>query len=190
VEEVVAVTFPDPATPSRPLEPLRPYIVRERSSRWILELPVAVVFGAGWYLFTTRVVHAPALFALVGLCFVGYGVFRAVRPAPALRAGPDGLRLDKVSVPWTSIREVVIVLPVAQSGPSPAVEVGLRLHHGAPLPDGMDSVVYDPGDPNAMQVRRTFGAGRVAPEPLAAAVRAYGRVAVVESRAGTERRIG
>lgn len=176
--------FPDRATPSQP------YVVRERSSRWILELPVAVLFGAGWYLFSTRVVHAPALFALVGLWFVGYGAFRAIRPAPSLRAGPDGFRLGKVSVPWKSIREVVIVLPVGRTGPSPAVEVGLRLHHGAPLPDGMDSVVYDPGDSNAMQVSRSFGAGRVDPEPLAAAVEAYGRVTVVESAAGAERRIG
>ncbi|MFB9835669.1 hypothetical protein [Actinoallomurus acaciae] len=177
------MTFP-------PSSPPGPYVVRERSSRWILELPVAVVFGAGWYLFSTRVVHASALFALAGLCLVGYGVFRTIRPAPTLEAGPDGFRLGKVSVPWTSIRAVVIVLPTGRTGPSPAVEVGLRLHHGAPLPAGMDSVVYDPGDSNAMQASRSFGAGRVDPEPLAAAVVAYGRVAVVESAAGAERRIG
>ncbi|WP_207939329.1 hypothetical protein, partial [Actinomadura darangshiensis] len=167
-----------------------PYIVRERSSRWILELPVAVACGAAWYLFATRVVHASMFFGLVGLGVAGYGIFRVIRPNPSLRAGPDGLQLGGVSVPWQSVREVVLALPAVQTEPSPAVEVALRLHHGAPLPEGLDSIVYDPRDPGATHFGRSFGPGRIDPGSLAAAVSAYGRAAVIESRAGTERRIG
>ncbi|GAA2165670.1 hypothetical protein [Actinomadura napierensis] len=174
------MTFPSPAPP---------YTVRERSSRWLLELPVGVAFGVAWYLFATRVVHGSPFFGLLALAVVGYAVFRVLRPVPSLRAGPDGFRLGEVSVPWRSIREVVLVLPAVQTEPCPAVEVGLRLHHGAPLPDGMDAVVYEPGDSDAMHLRRSFRPGRVDPRALAAAVGAYGRVAVIESRAGTEHRI-
>jgi hypothetical protein len=181
------LSFSDPAAPfQRP----RPYVVRERSSRLLLELPLAVAFGVGWYLFATRVVHASTLFVLVAVGIVGYGVYRAVRPAPSLQAGPDGLRLGGVSVPWRSIREVVIVLPAVQTEPMPAVEIGLRLHHGAPLPEGMDAVVYDPRDADAVHIGRSFAPGRIDPGSLAAAVGAFGRVAVIESRAGAERRIG
>jgi hypothetical protein len=82
---------------------------------------------------------------------------------PDLVVEPPGVRLGGASVPWSSIWQVVVI--------STPVGLGIRLRPGAPLPDGMSGVVYDPGDPQALHVRRDLPARDA--DRLAAAVRAF-----------------
>jgi hypothetical protein len=85
-------------------------------------------------------------------------------PAPVeLGVAESGVWLGPAYVPWPSVAQVV-------AGPS---MVGLRLRAGAPLPHGLTSVVYDPGQPQACHARRDFPPGRVDIARLTAAVRAF-----------------
>ena len=54
------------------------------------------------------------------------------------------------AVPWSSIRDVVVVSPGPIGGEG-GTEVGVRLKPGAPLPDGARSMIVDPANPDAMQ---------------------------------------
>lgn len=169
---------------------MQPYVIRERSIGKALNSLVLVGFGLAWGLFALRIVHAGVLFAAAGPVLMLFAAVRiTVFPTPALAVDPNGFRLDDAVVPWPSLWQVVIILPDVETGPARVVEVGLRLYRGAPLPSGMDSVVYDPRDPLAMQRRRTFDGGVVDPGRLTAAVRTFGRAEVLESRGGRERRI-
>ncbi len=84
-------------------------------------------------------------------------------------------------VPWSSIREVVVVTPGPFSGDGPT-EVGVRLNPGAPLPRGARAIVSDPRDPDAVQPDlRMEVPGRFDRGALDAAVSAHGgRVAEIK----------
>lgn len=89
---------------------------------------------------------------------------------PELVVERPGVRIDEAKVPWPSIRQIVVLGPDGADG---TVEIGLRLRFGAPLPDGMDHVIYDPRDPDALHCDYRLRADRLDTARLDAAVRAF-----------------
>jgi hypothetical protein len=93
---------------------------------------------------------------------------------------PQGL---VTRVPWTSIRDVVVVLPGPFGGDG-GTEVGVRLNAGVPLPQGARAIVSDPRDPDAVQPdMRTRVGDRFDKQRLEAAVAAHGGRVVEINRA-------
>lgn len=79
------------------------------------------------------------------------------------------------AVPWSSIRDVVVVSP-GPIGGGGGTEVGVRLKPGAPLPDGARPIIVDPANPDAVHADLCTGVpGRFDRGRLAEAVAALGR---------------
>lgn len=168
---------------------MRPYVVREFSLGTAVRAAWVVAFAVAWVLCALLTRDSVPLAAL-GVVSAGYVMVTRVVPAPVLRVDPQGVRVGGVQVPWASLRQVVItVRDVVPAGQPVPVEVGARLAHGAPLPTGMRSVIYDPNDPDPVRVARVFRPGQVDPEALAGALAAFGPVEVVHARGGQERRM-
>lgn len=105
------------------------------------------------------------------LVFAGYGAVLALRRPEQLRIDDEAVRLDGVVVPWASVRQVVIL----RERPDSATQVGLRLKRGAPLPEGLDSLVSDPRDPLAIDagLRSRVAGAAVDVDAVVVAVRAF-----------------
>ena len=87
------------------------------------------------------------------------------------------------AVPWSSIRDVVVISPGPIGGEG-GTEVGVRLRPGAPLPQGARAMVSDPRNPDAVQPDMCTGVpGRFDRKRLAEAVAANG-ARVVEINRG------
>lgn len=83
--------------------------------------------------------------------------------------GAQRSRAPVVRVPWTSVRELVVV-----TGPTAQPRVGVRLQAGAPLPTGVHGTVHDPAAPDRVQpalIRDVPGLDRNA---LVAAIESHG----------------
>ena len=145
----------------------------------LLAIPVLIVFA--------EVVGLPGFPLLFLLVFAGVVVYGAWQRSLVLKVDADGVQLGRgvryehgspqamiTRVPWSSIRDVVVVSP----GPfndNGATEVGVRLHAGAPLPQGARAIVSDPRDPDAVQPdMRTRVGDRFDLRALDAAVAAHG----------------
>lgn len=92
---------------------------------------------------------------------------------PYLAVEQPGVRLDEAKIPWPSIRQLVVLTPDGADASHGAVEIGVRLRFGAPLPDGMGYVIYDPRDPDVLHFWNSIPVGRFEPARFDAAVRAF-----------------
>ena len=113
-----------------------------------------------------------------------------------LQVDADGVKLGRgvrydygdqrtmiTAVPWSSIRDVVVISPGPIGGEG-GTEVGVRLRPGAPLPQGARAMVSDPRNPDAVQPDMCTGVpGRFDRKRLAEAVAANG-ARVVEINRG------
>lgn len=116
------------------------------------------------------------LVGFLGAASVLLTVLRLPTDLICLRVDTHGIALARVRhraplvrVPWRSVREVVVV-----SGPTADPRIGIRLHPGAPLPAGVQGMIYDPERPDRVPpalVRQVPGLDRRA---LTAAVETYG----------------
>lgn len=107
---------------------------------------------------------------VLALFFLIFQVVNAVRgDRPELVVEPPGVRLGGVRVPWASIRQIVVL----GTGTGPPTGIGLRLRFGAPLPHGMDHVIYDREAPHALHCRHRLRGGPLDTARLDAAVRAF-----------------
>lgn len=77
------------------------------------------------------------IFTLVELV-IGIAVIVEAIDASILAVRSDGVTIRDVSVPWSSIRQVVIMQPQSSASESDEVEIGLRLVPDASLPDDPD----------------------------------------------------
>lgn len=121
--------------------------------------------------------------------FLGVGL--VVVTARQIRAGGTLLRVDArgislstrqrngppVHVPWASVRAVVVVM-----GPDSAPQVGVRLHHGAPLPTGVRGLVHDPSALDRVQPALVRQVPRLDRAALATAVEPHGVPVVTSHR--------
>jgi len=107
----------------------------------------------------------------IGVFVVVVQLAAVAHEPPELAIGAPGIELGGAKVPWPSIWQVVVICSPAPD--SRWLEVGLRLRFGAPLPEGLTSVVYDPGRPQAFAVRQRLPARRVDPAEAGTAVRAF-----------------
>lgn len=90
---------------------------------------------------------------LFSIASVGFGVWGEVHRSVLLRIDGDGVGFGAVSVPWASVWQLVLLRPEPVAGAFRTdlpPQVGLRLKRGAPLPSGMESLVFDPNDPLAI----------------------------------------
>lgn len=145
----------------------------------LLAVPVLIVFS--------QVVGLPGFPLLFLIAFSAIVVIGAWQRSLVLKVDARGVRLGRgvryeygspqamiTSVPWASIRDVVIVSP-GPFGADAGTEVGVRLRPGAPLPQGARAVVDDPRDPDAVQPdMRTRVGDRFDRGRLEAAVSAHG----------------
>lgn len=116
--------------------------------------------------------HGWGLAIVVWIVFGGYSLVTALRRPELLRIDADGVRFRDILVPWPSVRQVVILRE--PYGAEPA-QVGVRRRRGAPLPEGLDSLVRRPGDPVGIDPRmRSHVTGTVVDvERVVVAVRAF-----------------
>jgi hypothetical protein len=112
------------------------------------------------------------LFALGGVmvisAFVALSLALSTRTEPRVVVEAPGIRLGPAAVPWTSVRHIVVA-PITGTN---KIEIGLRLWPGAPLPQGVPAVLFDPARPQATQVRHRLPARRVDARRLLATARA------------------
>ena len=133
------------------------------------------------------------------LFVVAFGLivlFQAWQRSLVLKVDAEGVQLGRgvrsqqgdrrttvTSVPWSSIRDVVVSSPGPIGGEG-GTEVGVRLRPGAPLPRGARAMISDPRSPDAVQPDMCTGVpGRFDRQRLAAAVAANG-AQVVELHRG------
>jgi hypothetical protein len=90
----------------------------------------AVIATAGFALAILGFDFPPALIALAG----ALALFQLWSLSLVLRVDDGGVRMGRAFVPWGSIDTVV----------ADGEEVGVRLRHGAQLPDGVRGVIHDP----------------------------------------------
>ena len=113
-------------------------------------------------------------------------LFQAWQRSLVLKVDAEGVQLGRgviTSVPWSSIRDVVVSSP-GPIGSEGGTEVGVRLRPGAPLPRGARAMISDPRNPDAVQPDMSTGVpGRFDRQRLAAAVAANG-AQVVEMHRG------
>ncbi|WP_157972515.1 hypothetical protein [Saliphagus sp. LR7] len=69
---------------------------------------------------------------------IGIAVIVEAIDASILAVRSDGVTIRDVSVPWSSIRQVVITQPKSSASESSEVEIGLRLVSNGSLPDDHD----------------------------------------------------
>lgn len=145
----------------------------------LLAIPVMIVFAE-----LVGLPGFPLLFLIVFGAVVVYGAWQR---SLVLKVDAKGVHLGRgvryeyggpqamiTRVPWSSIREVVVVTPGPFGGDAPT-EVGVRLTPDAPLPQGARAVVSDPREPDAVQPdMRTRVGARFDQKALAAAVAAHG----------------
>ena len=126
-----------------------------------------------------RVLGLPGFPVVFLVAFGAIVLFQAWQRSLVLKVDESGVTLGRgvryewgdqrtmiTRVPWSSVRDVVVVSPgpIASEG---GVEVGLRLKPGAPLPDGARAIITDPRNPDAVQpdmstgVPGRFDAGRL-----------------------------
>lgn len=79
---------------------------------------------------------------------IGIAVVVESLNASILAVRSDGVTINDVSVPWSSIRQVVIVQPNSSIAESDEVRVGLRLDPDAPLPEDLSSLEIDSSSPS------------------------------------------
>jgi hypothetical protein len=142
-----------------------------------------VLSFAGFFAFAVLIVKVGAFFLVIGGAIAAWNLWNS---SVVLTVGRRGVRFGTrrtgettTLVPWSSIREVVLLNagPAGLGGGEP--EVGLRLRPEAPLPDSLGSLIYDPAHPDevAPELRVTVrGLDRA---KLEAAVEAHGGVPVV-----------
>lgn len=101
-----------------------------------------------------------------------FGILSLWSASLVLRVDAKGVRLGRsVSMPWTSIREVVFYEPgVVAADPA----IGLRLRPDASLPKGMKSIIHDPRDPDAVPEPLRASARYLDPASLSTAVNEFG----------------
>ena len=149
------------------------YVVRRVTPRMVMQALFAVAALAIW----SAVVHLPRWMLAMAAFEVIVSTAQLVRTVGTrLRLDSEGITLGAshraelaVHLPWTSVREVVVV-----GDPTAEPRVGVRLHQGAPLPPGVRGLVHDPAQPDRVQpslVREVPGLDRTA---LELAVQAHG----------------
>lgn len=135
----------------------------------------ALGFGGGW-----------GFAFVIWLGFGAYSVFWMLRRPESLRIDAEAVRFGDVVVPWASVWQVVVLRDPYGAEP---VQVGLRMRRGAPLPEGLDSLVQHPGDATVQEALRSHVTGAaVDVERVAVAVRAFAPhgVELVERAGGRE----
>jgi hypothetical protein len=121
-------------------------------------------------------------------------LFQAWQRSLVLKVDAEGVQLGSggyalrdrrtviTSVPWSSIRDVVVSSPGPIGGEG-GIEVGVRLRPGAPLPQGARTMITDPRNPDAVQPDLCTGVPRhLDRQRLAAAVAANGAQVVETHR--------
>jgi hypothetical protein len=145
----------------------------------LLAIPVVIAVG--------QLVGLPGFPLLFLVAFAGIVLYGAWQRSLVLKVDASGVRLGRgvryeynspqamiTTVPWSSIRDVVVVSPGPFGGDA-AAEVGVRLKPGAPLPPGARAIVSDPRAPDAVQPdMRTRVGDRLDRARLEAAVAAHG----------------
>jgi hypothetical protein len=145
----------------------------------LLAVPVAIAFS--------ELVGLPGFPLLFLVAFAAVVLYGAWQRSLVLKVDGQGVQLGRgvryeygspqamvTRVPWSSIRDVVVV-SAGPFGGDRGTEVGVRLQPGAPLPAGARAIVSDPRNPDAVQpdmrtrVTDRFDRGR-----LEAAVAAHG----------------
>jgi hypothetical protein len=162
------------------------------SDRWragrVLPLLATLLWVAAFAAFAALVVEAPRWFLALVLLSGAYNLYQRLRPRTLLQVDAEGIRMAGQGgrlaaaprrVPWSSVREVVVMSPpatVAAVGGLVGVEVGVRLRQGAPLPDNVRGIVHDPTRPDAVPpgLRVALGSSPLDRDRLAVAVAAFG----------------
>ena len=127
-----------------------------RRARLAALMPLAVL---PIVLALTAVTDLPAFSPVMVAAVLAIAGFQAYQRSLVLRVDADGVRLGRgieyelgyqrmmgATVPWSSVRDVVVLSPGPLAG-GPA-QVGVRLKPGAPLPEGARAVVSDPSRPD------------------------------------------
>lgn len=187
-----------------------PYVVTETLRlRNIITTTSATLIGFLWYLLFVGFVEIewsangisgyeinvaaisfdPFVLLVVGV--LSYALLQRAKPNTVLAIQPTGVTIRSVSVPWSSIDEVVLIRPAPSAYDPAEPEVGLRLLSEAPLPAALTSLVIDPSTPADIPsgLRTTLDGKSLDTERLVEAVRscAPGGVSVVERHGTTER---
>lgn len=118
---------------------------------------------------------------------IGIAVIVEAIDASILVVCSDGVTIRDVSVPWASIRQVVIMQPQSSASESDEVEIGLCLAPDASLPDDLDIDLSTSSEiPSAL--RTSFDGQSFNRERLATAVDKFApeNVSLIEIRGETE----
>lgn len=134
--------------------------------------------------------------AIVTLVELGIGIAVVVEAlnTSILAVRSEGVTIRDVSVPWSSIRQVVIVQPQSSTSESDQVEVGLRLAPDASPPDDLSSLDTDTSTQSDLSTPLCTVIDRqhLDHERLVTVVHGFApeNVSIVEVQEGTERELG
>ena len=124
---------------------------------------------------------------------IGIAVIVKALTASIVAVRSEGVTIRDVSVPWSSIRQVVIVHPQSSASESDEVEVGLRLPPDASLPEDLSSLDIDSSTPSEIPsvLRTPLYDQSLDRERLVAAVHGFApaNVSVHEIQEQTEREL-
>jgi hypothetical protein len=134
------------------------YTVRRPNWRRVLGSLATLAFMVAFVVVGGFISHF-GTFAVVFLAFAAYATLgEAWRSSLRLRIDGDGVLVREpapgttgraVSVPWSSIRELVLSTEYVPGSVEPVpTRLGVRLHPGAPLPAGAHAVIHDPNAPD------------------------------------------
>lgn len=125
----------------------------------------------------------------LGELVLGIAVIENALNASIVAIRSEGVTMRDVSVPWSSIRHVVIVQPQSAASESDQVEVGLRLDPDASLPEDLSSLDIDSSTNISSDLHTSLDGHPLDRERLVAAVHdcAPTNVSVIELQGDTER---
>lgn len=106
----------------------------------------------------------------------------------------EGVTIRDTSVPWSSIRQVVVIQPESSASESGEVEIGLRLDPDASLPEELSSLDFDssPSSEIPSALRTSLEGQPLDRERLIAAVHRFPpeSVSIIEILGDTEQELG
>ena len=124
---------------------------------------------------------------------IGIAVVVEALDVSILAVRSEGVTIRDVSVPWSSIRQVVIVQPESSVSESDEIEIGLRLDPDASLPEDLSSLDIHSSTPSEIPsaLRTSLEGQPLDRERLIAAVHRFApeNVSVIEIRGDTQREL-
>ena len=135
----------------------------------------ALQLGAVGLVFVVVVAFMNQRSPLPFVCFAVFAAFNLRQASLLLRVDASGVRLGRITVPWSSLSSVRKVRSLGEGE-----ELELRLRPDARLPDGVRGIVRAPGetDVSAPELRLALPPGTLDRDALRRAVTAFGGGAV------------